>query len=46
MTSSIELKWDYMNLKRFSTTKEMASKLMRLPPEWKKVFAAKRLRRD
>jgi hypothetical protein len=31
---------DYMKLKSFSTTKEMVSKLKRLPTEWEKIFAS------
>jgi hypothetical protein len=33
-------KWDYMKLKSFCTTKEMVSKLRRLPTKWKKIFAS------
>jgi hypothetical protein len=29
-----------MNLKSFCTTKEMVSKLKRLPTEWEKIFAS------
>jgi hypothetical protein len=32
--------WDYMKLKIFRTTKEMASKLKRPPTEWEKIFAS------
>jgi hypothetical protein len=33
-------KWDYRKLKGFSTTKDMVSKLKRLPTEWEKIFAS------
>jgi hypothetical protein len=32
-------KLNYMKLKSFCTTKEMVSKLKRLPTEWEKIFA-------
>jgi hypothetical protein len=33
-------KWDYMKLKKFCTTKEKVSILMRPPIEWEKIFAS------
>jgi hypothetical protein len=33
-------KWNYMKLKCFCTTKEMAPRLKRQPTEWKKIFAS------
>jgi hypothetical protein len=32
-------KWNYRKLKSLGTTKEMVSKLKRLPTEWEKIFA-------
>jgi hypothetical protein len=33
-------KWNYMKYKSFCTTKEMDSKLKRLPTEWEKIFVS------
>jgi hypothetical protein len=33
-------KWDFIKSKRFSTAKEMISKLKRPPTEWEKIFAS------
>jgi hypothetical protein len=33
-------KWDFTKLKNFCTTKEMVSKLKKLPTEWEKIFAS------
>jgi hypothetical protein len=33
-------KWDYMKLKRFCTTKEMATKLRQQVTEWENIFAS------
>jgi hypothetical protein len=33
-------KWDYMRLKIFCSTKEIASKLKRPPTEWEKILAS------
>jgi hypothetical protein len=32
--------WDYMKLKSFCTTKEMVSKLKRMPTKWEKIYAS------
>jgi hypothetical protein len=34
------VKWDNIELKIFSTTKEMVSKLKRPPTKWEKIFAS------
>jgi hypothetical protein len=33
------VKWDFITLKCFCTSKEMVSKLKRPPTEWEKIFA-------
>jgi hypothetical protein len=33
-------KWDLIKLISFCSTKEMVSKLKRLPTEWEKIFAS------
>jgi hypothetical protein len=33
-------KWDFIKLRSFGTTKEMVSKLYRLPTEWEKILAS------
>jgi hypothetical protein len=35
-------KRDYIKLKSFCTTKDMVTKLKRLPTEWEKIFASYR----
>jgi hypothetical protein len=32
------IKWEYMKLKSFYTTKEMATRLKRHPTEWERIF--------
>jgi hypothetical protein len=32
--------WDYMKLKSFCTTKQMATRLKRLPIKWEKIFTS------
>jgi hypothetical protein len=38
-------KWDYMKLKSFKRTKEIVSKLKKLPTEWKKCLPVTHLTR-
>jgi hypothetical protein len=33
-------KWDFMKLQSFCTTKEIVTKLKRIPTEWEKIFAS------
>jgi hypothetical protein len=33
-------KWNCMKFKSFCTTKEMITKMKKLPTEWKKIFAS------
>jgi hypothetical protein len=33
-------KWDFIKLKSFCTTKEILSKMKRLPTKWEKIFAS------
>jgi hypothetical protein len=33
-------KWNFMKLKNFCTTKEMITRLKRLPTEWEQIFAS------
>jgi hypothetical protein len=33
-------KWDFIKFKSFCTTKDLVSKLKRLPTEWEKIFSS------